>query len=270
VGSNPIARSNFFHIFKSLLEVVGGGQWPLSVSVITRSAPDAQATHRSCGARSVRRFSRIGASDSLRGRKDCSFKEGSARHAEKYTLQSSLAAPQPSLIIFIAAEFAGGIPKLCRLAFDGDGLGFGLMIFTVEDIAKLRSGWGGPRPVGELPLHVAGSMGLLVPVVYLSKESLDHINLRHPDVTDFQLILTPFVLRYGLVLRETRRPNVYLCSYVGSHAENRRYGLALKVAEPDREAYLTTFHRVHKRQTNAWLKRCEIIKTLMRNERPLG
>jgi hypothetical protein len=31
-------------------------------------------------------------------------------------------------------------------------------------------------------------MGLYVPLVYLSKESLDHINQRHADVSDFDLI----------------------------------------------------------------------------------
>lgn len=134
------------------------------------------------------------------------------------------------------------------------------MIFTIEDIARLRAGWGGPITVGELPVDVARAMGLLVPLVYLSRESLEHIKRRHPDVTDYDLIAAPFVLKHGLILREVRRRNVYLASYVGTYCP-KRMGLAMKVANPDREVYLETFHRVHYRQTRAWLKRCEVIKT---------
>jgi len=134
------------------------------------------------------------------------------------------------------------------------------MIFTVEDVRRLRSTGRGPITIGELPTSVARAMRLYVPVVYLSKASLDHINLRHPDITDYDLISAPFVLKHGLFLRETRRPNLYLCSYVGPHVEHKRYGAALKVSEPDREVYMTSFHRVSDRQTKAWLKRCEIIK----------
>jgi hypothetical protein len=39
--------------------------------------------------------------------------------------------------------------------FVGDGLVFGFMIFTVEDIDRLRAGWCGPITVGELPAAVA-------------------------------------------------------------------------------------------------------------------
>lgn len=142
----------------------------------------------------------------------------------------------------------------------GDGLVFGFMIFTVEDIYRLRAGWSDPITVGELPIKVAKEMGLLVPLVYLSKASLAHINYKHPDVTDYDLILVPFVVKFGLILRETRKPNVYLATYSGPHCP-RRVGLAMKVAQPDREVYLESFYRLNKRQTRAWLNRCEIIKT---------
>jgi hypothetical protein len=103
-------------------------------------------------------------------------------------------------------------------------------------------------------------MGLLVPLVYLSKQSLAHINLRHPDIADFDLLAAPFVLRHGLVLRELRKENTYLASHVGTYCP-KRMGLSMKVAHPDCEAYMTSYHRVHQRQTRAWLRRCEIIKT---------
>ena len=118
------------------------------------------------------------------------------------------------------------------------------MIFTVEDIGRLRSGSRGPITVGELPREVSRAMGLLVPLVYLSRESLAHINLRHPDITDFDLIAAPSVLKHGLILREIRRDNTYLASHVGIYCP-KRMGLSMKVAEPDREAYMTSYHRVH-------------------------
>ena len=135
-----------------------------------------------------------------------------------------------------------------------------VMIFTVEDIDRLRIGWRGPIIVGELPIDVARAMRLCVPLVYLSKESLANINLRHPDVTDFDLTAAQFVLKHGLILREVRKENTYLASHVGIYCP-KRMGLSMKVARPDREAYMTSYHRVHYRQTKAWLKRCEIVKT---------
>jgi hypothetical protein len=136
------------------------------------------------------------------------------------------------------------------------------MSFTLEDIQRLRSNWCDTVTVGELPPEPARAMGLHVPLVYLSKRSLDHINQRHRHVSDFDLLLAPFVFRHGLVIREQAKPNSYLCSYVGPLVpEQRRYGAVLKVASPDREVYLDTFHRLHKRQTVAWLKRGSIIRT---------
>ncbi len=88
------------------------------------------------------------------------------------------------------------------------------MMFTVDDLHRLRAGHG-PIVVAELPQIVADAMGFYVPLVYLSKESLGHINRRHPEVTDFDLITVPLVLRHGLILRETRRQNIYLASHVG-------------------------------------------------------
>ena len=114
--------------------------------------------------------------------------------------------------------------------------------------------------MGELPSVAATAMGLLVPLAYLSRASLAHINLRHPEITDFDLTVMPFVLKHGLIVRELNKPSIYLASHEGTYCP-KRMGLAMKVAQPDREVYVQTFHRVHYRQTRAWLKRCEIIKT---------
>jgi hypothetical protein len=138
------------------------------------------------------------------------------------------------------------------------------MSFTVEDIIRLRDGWRGPITVGELPPSVAKAIGLSVPLVYLSQESLGHINRDHSDIADHDLLIAPFVLKHGLFLREVRKKKnpqqeAYLASYVGEHSP-KRMGLSFKVTQTDRVVYMTSFYRVKPRQMKAWFKRCEIIK----------
>jgi hypothetical protein len=58
------------------------------------------------------------------------------------------------------------------------------MGFTLDDITRLRNVGHGPITVGYLPLEVAEAMGVPVPIVHLSWESLDHINKKHPKITD--------------------------------------------------------------------------------------
>jgi hypothetical protein len=138
-------------------------------------------------------------------------------------------------------------------------LGFTLPVFTVED-HRLRVNWADPITVGELPIHVATAMGLRVPLVSLSRASLAHINQKHPDNTDYQLLYASRALQRGLIAQEHAKPHIYLCSYMEPHSK-MRYGMAMKIATPDREVYLQSFYRVSKRQTKSWVKRCVIIKT---------
>ena len=137
---------------------------------------------------------------------------------------------------------------------------FEVMSFTLEDIASLRAGHRDPIVVGDLPHAVAEYMGVYVPKVYLSQESLAHINYRHPDVLDVDILLAQNAIRNGWFLRENKKPEKYLCSYFDQHS-SRRFGGVLKIASPDREVYLTTFHRAHRRQTIAWQKRCTTVRT---------
>jgi hypothetical protein len=79
------------------------------------------------------------------------------------------------------------------------------MSFTVEDVIRLRDGWRGPITVGELPQVVSAAMQVPVPLVYLSKDNLDHINQEHSKITDYDLLAAPFVLKHGLFLKEVRK-----------------------------------------------------------------
>lgn len=139
------------------------------------------------------------------------------------------------------------------------------MSFTVEDIIRLRDGWRGPITVGELTAQVAAHIRVVTPHVYLSQESLAHINKFHSDVSDYDLLIAPFVIKHGLIIREVRKtkyPNqeAYLATYHGPLTPIRM-GLTIKIAKPDREVYMTSFHPLHERQTKSWLARGEIIKT---------
>jgi hypothetical protein len=134
------------------------------------------------------------------------------------------------------------------------------MTITLGDIAKLRVGWCALIAVGELRIDVAKSMGVHSTTVYLTRESLVHINKDHSDITDADLLLSCLAIRDGLVMQEKAKPNAYVFSYVEPYS-NLRYVAALKVASPDREILMTSFRRSRKRQTKAFQRRCKTIKT---------
>jgi hypothetical protein len=66
------------------------------------------------------------------------------------------------------------------------------MSLTLSDIDAVRRKTHNPIEVGELPNLIRLALHLRVPLVQLSTESLAHINARHPDISDFDLLLLPF------------------------------------------------------------------------------
>ncbi|WP_020085706.1 hypothetical protein [Hyphomicrobium zavarzinii] len=122
------------------------------------------------------------------------------------------------------------------------------MILSLDDIDKLRRS----RPrrllkVGELPNAVREALGLSVPDVHLSTESLEHINKDHPDVNDFDLLHLPFAIKNGLLLRENKKPSILLAFYKVPEDE-RYYIAAFKLAEKGSEIWLSSFYRAKKNQ----------------------
>ncbi|WP_108682414.1 hypothetical protein [Methyloceanibacter sp. wino2] len=133
------------------------------------------------------------------------------------------------------------------------------MTITLGDIAKLRSGWCEIIEVGNLPFGVASEIGVFSTLVYLSRESLLHINEKHPDISDIDLLLSCLVIQNGMVVQEKAKPNAYVCSYIEPNSQ-LRYVAVLKVASPDREMLMTSFRRLRRRQTRSFLRRGRLIK----------
>lgn len=133
------------------------------------------------------------------------------------------------------------------------------MPLTLEDIDDLRKDRRNPIVVGEFPDEIRLMLGLPVALVHLSKHSLTHISSQHPDVNDFDLLLIPFAIKDGLLLRERRKPQIVLCVYQDPDS-HRRFVAAIKRARNEPELWLDSFHRAKAKQTRAWLKRCDILK----------
>jgi hypothetical protein len=133
------------------------------------------------------------------------------------------------------------------------------MSLTLDDLDALRRKARDPIPVGELPSIIRTALQIRSPIVHLSLESLMHIGKRHPDISDYELLLLPFVIRHGLIMREKKKPKVILASYQDS-ISSRRYLAAMKVTSQQCEVWLDSFYRTKPRQTASFLRRCEILK----------
>jgi hypothetical protein len=133
------------------------------------------------------------------------------------------------------------------------------MSLTLQDIFDLRTGWRNPVNVGELPDAIRRLLGLRVPQVHFSRESFEHTQKKHPDLTDLDLLLIPFAVERGMILRERRKPNVLLGVYQ-EPTTHRRFVAVMKIAAAH-EVWLSSFHRAHRRQTGQWLKRCYLLRS---------
>ena len=86
-----------------------------------------------------------------------------------------------------------------------------------------------------------------------------HINKRHPDVSDFDLLIVPFAIRHGLILRERAKRNILLSCYQDPMS-HKRYVAVMKVTSKQCEVWLDSFYRTAPRQTARLLKKTEKLK----------
>lgn len=132
------------------------------------------------------------------------------------------------------------------------------MSFTLEDLHGLRAGRFSERQVGELPNQDLSILGWRSPLVFLSRESLQHINDSHPDITDFDLLLLPDMIRSGLLIQEVAKPAYISACY---QFDTKRFCAVMKVATRSRfDIWLVSMRRMKPRQTRAILKRGRIIR----------
>lgn len=133
------------------------------------------------------------------------------------------------------------------------------MSLTLSDLEDLRRKERDPIVVGELPNVIRLALGLRVPLVHLSNQSLKHIKARHPDITDFELLLIPFVVQKGLILQQQNRPKVILACYQ-QPASHRRFLAAMKVSDRGTEVWLDSFYRTRLRETARLLRKANVLK----------
>ena len=133
------------------------------------------------------------------------------------------------------------------------------MSLTLSDIDYLRRKVHDPIIVGELPNIIRLVLRLKVPVVHLSNHSLKHINKKHPDITDFDLLVLPFAIKHGLILREIRKRNVLLACYQPPMT-HRRFVAVMKLASNGHEIWLDSFHRTAPSQTARLMRKAERLK----------
>ena len=133
------------------------------------------------------------------------------------------------------------------------------MSLTLSDVDDLRRKKHDPIVVGELPNIIRLVLRLRVPLVHFSHQSLLHIEKRHPDVTDYDLLLLPFVIGHGLIMRQKKRANVILASYQQPMSQ-RRFLAAMKITARGSEVWLDSFYRTRPRETARLLRSSEILK----------
>ena len=132
------------------------------------------------------------------------------------------------------------------------------MSFTLEDLRGLREGIFSERQVGELPYRDLAALGWRSPLVFLSRSSLAHINQSHPDISDFDLLLLPTLIKSGLLVQENAKPAYISACY---QADGKRFCAVMKVSVRTRfDIWLVSMRRMRPRQTRAILKRGRVIR----------
>ena len=133
------------------------------------------------------------------------------------------------------------------------------MIFTLEDIVRLREGWFSERQAGETPFAELEKLGWPSPIVYLSRQSLYHINQQHPDVTDFDLLQLPNVISSGLLVQEKAKPNILIAiSGIGEH----RFAVVMKRASKTNfDVWISSARKLRTRQTASILRRGGVVRS---------
>lgn len=133
------------------------------------------------------------------------------------------------------------------------------MSLTFADLDNLRRRVHDPIQIGELPNVIRVALNLRVPIVNFSKLTLDHINKKHPDITDTDLLLLPFVVRHGLILREKAKPSVLMAAYKDPMSD-RHYLAAMKYTARACEVWLDSFYRTTPRKLKRTCRKCELLK----------
>ena len=125
------------------------------------------------------------------------------------------------------------------------------------DLIDLLAGRKPEVEVGTLPQEVRRYLGCSRDTVFLTQYSLEHIFEAHGEhLMPKDILLVPEVLLRGLWLSDTR-PNfaIVSCAF-----EKMRFKAVVKTTIERRRNYLSTFHRMAKRQTASLIRRGKVIR----------
>lgn len=111
--------------------------------------------------------------------------------------------------------------------------------------------------VGTIPHEVRLYLGSSKDTVFLTKFSIKHIFDSHVDHIDIdELLVLPTVLTKGLWLSDKKRNFAIATCEVGQN----RYKAAVKSTIARDRIFVSTFHRLAKRQTKALMRRGQILR----------
>ena len=136
-------------------------------------------------------------------------------------------------------------------------------ILLLGDLYDLAAG---NKPIiwmGEVPFEIAQKLRLTHQSVYMNRLGLLHIFDEHPDVIPYEILKVPFDLKNGLWLQERANPNVFIVSREDLE-QNKRYMVVLKSYEKGSEMWVSSYHRVHEKQTRSHMNRCNILRNALK------
>lgn len=130
------------------------------------------------------------------------------------------------------------------------------MSFTLEHVQQVRNGY--PRQVGQLPDSVWSALGWPCPWVYIGQTGLEHINLVHKDITDFELLHLPRLIAKGLIVHVEKDPRQVIVAYRADG--NRIYQSALKSAQSGTEIWVSSFYKVKPKRLEAITRQGKVLR----------
>jgi len=118
-------------------------------------------------------------------------------------------------------------------------------MFELGLLHELVAGRHDPLQIGEVPQRICRHFSCGLPFVYLSTYTVKKILKKHGDVTFFDLLILPLLLKHGTYIADRNS-----CMAIGyQHPEtNKDYLAAIKMAKGNLEFWLSTFHRVDAKQ----------------------
>lgn len=113
--------------------------------------------------------------------------------------------------------------------------------------------------VGDIPEIISASFGTGFRSVHLSRKYYEKIVGKHKDLTDYDFLQLPYILKHGLWIGESKEPDCRLvCSPIPD--SDQRYKVIVRKLSEDSVLWVSTFHKTRPRATRSFLKRGPILR----------